>query len=324
MQANSIEKSIASAITELEGTDIEKYVISRFSWLFFSRKNVYKVRRDQPPVITTLTGKALQNLADKEFERGRRFTSALYEGVKTIQVRGHGYKVLILNRMRDSDLLCNIYQHQAFSPHHYATLVEGLNTLHDNSNPLTSRSVSADQQLTWAFLDRTSNSEKTPLDQEFDFRGQLIALRRFFDEHMTLFQERVKAGFVLDTHGDLHSANIFIAKETRFIDPAVASSHMYQIDYLNQIADVGLDLVISGYGSFIPQLMRDIALLKSDADADFFLRRFYFGLRVLIRIALWRLHYSQGLQSPLASSIKRYYEFARRAGLGEQGKAWVF
>jgi aminoglycoside phosphotransferase family enzyme len=310
MRPDSTEKNIASALTEIEGADVEKCIISRFSWLFFSKKKVYKVRRDQQPVVTALTGSALQNLAEKEFERGRQFTPALYQGLRTIQIQAHDYSVLILKRMHDDKLLRNIYRRQAFNPRYYATLVEGLNDLHDKSSPVISRPLVADQQLIWDFLERTLLSNKTPFDRQFNLRGEIIALRKFFDEHITLFQERVEAGLILDTHGDLHSANIFIVQEACFIDPAVASSHMYQIDYLNQLADVGLDLLVSGYGLFVPQLMKDVILVKSDADSNFFLSRFYLQLRALIRVALWRLYYSQGLASPLASPVQRYYEFA--------------
>jgi aminoglycoside phosphotransferase family enzyme len=310
MLADSLEKSLIFALTETEGVGIETCVHSRFSWLFFSKDRVYKVRRDQPAAVTALAGPALQSLTEREFERGKRFTTRLYQGLTSIQVDGKSYKVLILKRLQDHTLLLNIYRTQAFGPRPYANLVDGLNSLHQKSSAVRTRSVATDTELTCKFLNRTSMSIKTPIDSTFDLGKCATGLWKVFGEHMAFLQERVARGFVIDTHGDLHSANIFLVNDACFIDPAVASSHMYQLDYLNQMADVILDLAVSGCGSFVSQLMRDVAFAEADTDSDYCLSRFYLPLRALLRVALWRLYWSYGLRSPLASSVERYCDFA--------------
>lgn len=311
MQTYPLKTRIASIISEVEKTDIETCFTSRFSWLFLSSDRVFKVRQDQPTAVTSLSRGAVQALAEIEFERGKRFSSDLYQGLINIETNDQTYCVLILKRIQDNKLLRNIYQRQAFDLRSYLTLVEGLNLLHEKSNPVTSCDIYTYVELTWEFLDRTSGSVKTPLDKKFSIKEALVNLKTFFDKHTQLFQERVDAGFFLDTHGDLHSANVFLTQEAVFIDPAVASPHMYRIDYLQQLADVMLDLLACGHNTLMPRIMEDVTLVRFDADANILLSKYYLPLRALLRVALWRLYWSSGLASPLPVTIHNYCALAR-------------
>ena len=310
MPAYPLKTRIASIISEVEKADIETCITSRFSWLFLSSDRVFKVRQDQPTAVTSLSRGAVQALAEIEFERGKMFSPDLYQGLINIETNNQAYCVLILKRMQDNKLLRNIYQKQVFDSRSYLTLIKGLNLLHERSGLVTSCDIRTYVELTWEFLDRTSRSVKTPLDKRFSIKEALVNLKTFFDKHIHLFQERVEAGFFLDTHGDLHSANIFLTEEAVFIDPAVASPHMYHIDYLQQLADIMLDLLACGHNTFIPRIMKDVTLVRFDADANLLLSKFYLPLRALLRVALWRLYRSSGLASPLPVTIHNYCALA--------------
>ena len=64
----------------------------------------------------------------------------------------------------------------------------------------------------------------------------------FLYRHRQLLQERNDAGFTVDGHGDLHSANIFLLDEPVFFDCIEFDEHLRQVDVLDELAFLSMDL----------------------------------------------------------------------------------
>jgi hypothetical protein len=95
-----------------------------------------------------------------------------------------------------------------------------------------------------------------------------------------------------------------------FVDPAVALPEMYQIDYLDQMADIYLDLQASGNERFAANLMRDVSLGRHDDCGMFLLSSVYIPMNAMIRIYISDMYERKGLRSPLAASSDLYWQHA--------------
>jgi aminoglycoside phosphotransferase family enzyme len=73
---------------------------------------------------------------------------------------------------------------------------------------------------------------------------------RFHEANKNLLAERLKAGYIRDCHGDLHSRNIFLLHTPQVFDCIEFNDDYRQIDVLNDIAFLCMDLDAFGRKDF--------------------------------------------------------------------------
>lgn len=302
------QSSIAASIEDVYGERLSATRETPFSWLFFSSVTAYKVRKDVAIGVAGQSHRQAQQLTMREFIRGSRFSPGTYQDLETVKAEGRAYLVLAMKRIRDDSLLRNIYQRQGFDSHMYSKLVDGINQLHARSRPVKRR-LNMDLKKSLAFLESFKSAPPLLFNHPGRIRSAISKLKTFVDEYSAILEARSRCGFVLDTHGDLHSSNIFIASRAVFIDPAVASPALYQIDYLDQIADILLDLRATGYDRFADDLIHDVSLAYRDEHSLFLLSRLYMPLNAIIRIRVYAMYKARGLQSSLPVSANRYLKY---------------
>lgn len=128
----------------------------------------------------------------------------------------------------------------------------------------------------------------------------------FLTEHEERFRERIRLGFVVDGHGDLHSKNIFLPEE----GPAVVfdciefSDHFREVDVLNELAFLGMDLDLYGRSdleaAFLRAYLDRHQVLQTPEDQQIYL--YYKLYRANVRVKINAL---KTMQSPDETEMKQ-------------------
>ena len=80
---------------------------------------------------------------------------------------------------------------------------------------------------------------------------------KVLDSLSSRISERHNAGFVIDGHGDLHSANIFLLEEPVVFDCVEFNEHFRINDVLSEMAFLAMDMERYGYKSLSKFMMRE-------------------------------------------------------------------
>jgi len=105
----------------------------------------------------------------------------------------------------------------------------------------------------------------------------------FMNKNSALFEKRVKKGRVLETHGDLHSGNIFVTpKDTYIFDAIEFNPGINTTDVAAEIAFLCMDLEFLGRDD-LSKTFSDKYILESNDKEIQKLLSFYKGYRACVR-----------------------------------------
>ena len=105
----------------------------------------------------------------------------------------------------------------------------------------------------------------------------------FMDNNATLFEKRVKKSKIIETHGDLHSGNIFVTPKDTFIFDAIEfNPGINTTDVAAEIAFLCMDLEFLGRYD-LSKAFSDKYILESNDKEILKLLPFYKGYRACVR-----------------------------------------
>jgi len=149
---------------------------------------------------------------------------------------------------------------------------------------------------------------KTELEQ---WRHSLPA---FLEKHSERLKERMRAGFWVDGHGDLHTRNIFLASEGPVVFDCIEfSAHFRQSDILNELAFLCMDLEAQGHselaGVFLQAYVQHWNVFPKAEDQLLFL--FFKAYRANVRLKVALLELRQHQTPALAEQVRQYWDLMK-------------
>ncbi|HNR45035.1 MAG TPA: hypothetical protein PLI06_06270 [Methanofastidiosum sp.] len=130
----------------------------------------------------------------------------------------------------------------------------------------------------------------------------------FINKNSALFEKRVKKGRVLETHGDLHSGNIFVTpKDTYIFDAIEFNPAINTTDVAAEIAFLCMDLEFLGRDD-LSKIFSDKYILESNDKEIQKLLSFYKGYRACVRAKI--NGYQASLDSTAKELTKKYFYLA--------------
>ncbi len=130
----------------------------------------------------------------------------------------------------------------------------------------------------------------------------------FMNKNSALFEKRVKKGRVLETHGDLHSGNIFVTpKDTYIFDAIEFNPGINTTDVAAEIAFLCMDLEFLGRDD-LSKTFSDKYILESNDKEIQKLLSFYKGYRACVRAKV--NGYQASADSTAKELTKKYFYLA--------------
>ncbi|MEN6378988.1 MAG: hypothetical protein ABFD15_05345 [Methanofastidiosum sp.] len=130
----------------------------------------------------------------------------------------------------------------------------------------------------------------------------------FMNKNSTLFEKRVKKGRVLETHGDLHSGNIFVTpKDTYIFDAIEFNPGINTTDVAAEIAFLCMDLEFLGRDD-LSKTFSDKYISESNDKEIHNLLSFYKGYRACVRAKV--NGYQASADSNAKDLTKKYFYLA--------------
>lgn len=130
----------------------------------------------------------------------------------------------------------------------------------------------------------------------------------FMNKNSTLFEKRVKKGRVLETHGDLHSGNIFVTpKDTYIFDAIEFNPGINTTDVAAEIAFICMDLEFLERDD-LSKTFSDKYILESNDKEIQNLLSFYKGYRACVRAKV--NGYRASADSNAKDLTKKYFYLA--------------
>jgi len=142
-------------------------------------------------------------------------------------------------------------------------------------------------------------------------------LRAFVQQRGDLLAARVRAGRIVEGHGDLRPEHIWLGTPPAVIDCLEFSVPLRTVDSADELAFVALECERAGAAELGAVLLREYAALSGDAPPAELIA-FYQGLRGCVRagIALWHLKEPRYRDSPVwRERAGQYLQLAARHAL---------
>ncbi len=130
----------------------------------------------------------------------------------------------------------------------------------------------------------------------------------FMNNNITLFDSRIKKGRILETHGDLHTGNIFVTPESIYIFDAIEfNPAINTVDVAAEIAFLCMDLEFLGKIDF-SKVFSDKYISESGDKEIEKLLSFYKGYRACVRAKV--NGYRAAVDSSAKDLTKQYFYLA--------------
>lgn len=145
-----------------------------------------------------------------------------------------------------------------------------------------------------------------------DWRAKLPA---FLEQHSERLIERVRAGFWVDGHGDLHTRNIFLTDSGPVVFDCIEfNPHFRQNDLLNELAFLCMDLDVRGQPelgtAFLQAYNESWSLFPKAEDRLLFL--YFKAYRANVRLKVALLELRQHAAPALQAQARQYWLWLER------------
>ena len=257
-----------------------------------------------------------RDCCEREVKLNRRFAPDIYLGVAELMDPGSntGEPLVLMRRMPDRQRLSTLIRSGKCSGDTIVRLGRMMAAFHAGADrsPEISAEGSRDAILRrWmASFEQVAPVARDTIGVE---RAADIATRvqEFLAGRDSLFAQRVRAGRIIDGHGDLICDDIFcLADGPRILDCLDFDDRLRYLDGLDDIAFLAMDLEKVG--------APDLARLLLDQYADFAgdpapssLRHHYIAYRAFVRVKVDCVRYAQG-DTSAAADAGAYAEIAVR------------
>jgi len=309
------EKEISGLKRQMSDAD---FIETHISWLFLTADTVYKIKR--PVKFTFLDFSALGKrrfFCEEEVRLNRRLAPEIYLGVVPVVKRGGGIffegegealdyavKMKRLPEEKKMDRLLEKNEVSVADVEGIARIIADfhsrIDTIHDvrySSPEIVKRQVDD------LALHRDTIEKACGMGALVDFSFERTDA--FMAEHRDWFAERQKKGRIKDCHGDLHSANIFLADKTYIFDCIEFSEEFRFIDTSSEIAFMAMDLDAFGKEKLAKAFVKKYVELSGDEEL-LFLLDYYKCYRANVRAKIAAIEYSQKPNEDSKKKIVKY------------------
>ncbi len=228
---------------------------THISWVILSRPYVFKIKKPIQLSFLDFTTLKLRKLyCEREVKLNNRFTD-IYLGVEPIRLHDGQYTIggregrvvdyaVKMKRMDVSKRMDKQLHQGKVAPHHMHALAGEIAAFHRRADvihvpfrlPAARTTFNDIRGVRQVILRHLGKQYAGWVDRSVAWSNDLLK------KHARRFKERVKAGYVRDVHGDLHSGNIFLYQKPVLFDCLEFNDAYRQIDVLYEIAFFCMDL----------------------------------------------------------------------------------
>lgn len=325
MTTEQVKSIVASGAFPGQKTPAE-WVETHISWVILSPEYAFKIKK---PVMLGFVDFSTPELrkfyCQEELRLNRRLAPDLYLAVLPIGGTGarpvigatgtpaldHALQMRRMDSRRQMDILLNEGQ---VTPRHMEDLAAILSVFHRGAvlrevpgyHPAAHWADFAELYRYGKDLeDRLGSSAPLVLQQ---WRSRLP---EFLEQHSERFQERIRQGFWVDGHGDLHARNIFLPTGSLPVvfDCLEFSAYFRHSDILNELAFLCMDLEARGRPDlsthFLKAYRQHWEVFPAPEDHTIF--RFFKAYRANVRLKVALIELRQRETAKLNRQVERYW-----------------
>jgi len=228
---------------------------THISWIFLTGKFVYKIKR--PVKFTFLDFSSLENrkfFCQEEIRLNSRLSPEIYlevvpvyEQNNSLNFRNQGKIVdyaVKLKQLPSEKKMDLLLRKKKVTKKHIETLAEIISKFHSKVDVIKDTKYGNPEIVKAQINDL--NTVKETIDKELSLGHKVDNILQkcdaFIDKNSDLFRQRQLAGRIKDCHGDLHSANIFLADKIYVFDCIEFNNGVRFIDTASEIAFMAMDL----------------------------------------------------------------------------------
>ena len=256
MMQHKIVEALKSPKAYDEEVSQIRFLQTHISYVFMTGKNAYKIKK---PVnfgfldFTTLESR--KYYCEEELRLNRRLCGDMYISVlpialsdDIIKINGEGKVVEYTLKMKEipqNTIMSKLLAENKVSKIDVERIAKLLFDFHNKAE--TNEEIEK-----YGSLDVIRFNWNENFDQAREFIGRTISdnifcfiyqkVNRFMEEKRALFENRMRKRRIRDCHGDLHSANIFIADRIYIFDAIEFNKRFRYSDVASEIAFLTMDL----------------------------------------------------------------------------------
>jgi aminoglycoside phosphotransferase family enzyme/predicted kinase len=321
-----------------------KVLQTHISYVFITDEMVYKIKK---PVnfgfldFTTLEKRRFY--CEREVELNKRLCPDIYLGVVPVIRRGKQFFIedvdrsisssrgevldyaVKMKRLPEEGMMKTLLAKGSLTTKHIDLIVKKLVPFYQTAE--TNEEISK-----YGSLEVVSYNIEENFSQTKDFVGKALTQRkfetivsysrRFMEEHASLFEKRIKKGFIRDGHGDLYSANICFdyLREVYIFDCIEFNERFRCGDVCSDLAFLAMDLDFYRLDEFSKYFIDEYVKRSGDKDL-LLLLDFYKCYRAFVRGKIGCFTSQDQSLSPKAreealSLAQRYFDLAFRYAKG--------
>lgn len=275
-----------------------KVIQTHISYVFITDRWVYKVKK---PVnfgfldFTTLEKR--KYFCEKEVELNRRLCPDLYLGVVPITKEGETFKIegrgepveyaVKMKKLPEEGMMGTLLKDGSVTEKHIDLIIEAL-------VPFYKKAKTGEEVNYYGSLEVISYNTEENFSQTKNFVGKALTedkfnlivsyTRSFITEKASLFEKRIKEGYIRDGHGDLYSANICFDDLKRvYIFDCIEFNERFRCgDVCSDIAFLAMDLDFNRYRNLSDYFVEEYLKKSEDLDLPKLLN-FYKCYRAYVR-----------------------------------------
>lgn len=259
-------------------------IATHASWVLLTPDFAYKIKK--PVYFSFLdysTREKRLHACREELRLNRRLTEGMYLDVVSVRHQKGRYTLestegelldyaLKMKRMDHQKQMDILLQQRAVQPGHMVATAKKLAQFHRHTRRVSGvarlellREQFNDIGAICDFLQEKIGSEAAGLISE-----SIRLSDAFLHQNIERLQEREKAGWVIDGHGDLHSRNIFLLDQPVIFDCIEFNEAFRLMDVLNEIAFLCMDLDFYGRqdlaAHFLDTYLKEIPCIEQPED----------------------------------------------------------
>jgi aminoglycoside phosphotransferase family enzyme len=316
---NEYLKSMVS--NETFGEKIEEVKETHISYIFLTKGHAYKIKKDVK--FSFLDYSTLDNrelFCKEEFRINKLLSPDMYLKVSAVVKEGNTLVLsesglpldyaIVMKRIPEKYIMINLIEKNKIKKETLEEIALKILLFH--------KMTKVDSNGTYGSL---SNVKKNVMDNFKDlecFIGDLFSSDEFnlligkniefMNKNSSLFDKRVKKGKIIETHGDLHSGNIFVTPEDIYIFDAIEfNPAINTTDVAAEIAFLCMDLEFLGRDDLSKAFSEKYMLESNDKEIQKLLS-FYKSYRACVRAKVNGYRASVG--SAAKELTKKYFYLA--------------
>lgn len=286
--APACDVSMEAKVRFLSGTDAYPdrpsgidVIETHMSWVFLTDHRVYKLKKPVTSEYFDFTGLAAREInCRNEVRLNRRLADGVYERVARLTLGADGRLTLdgegetvdwlvVMQRLPADRMLHALVERGSFDASQLAQLGDHLADFYAGQPPaaitpdayltrFTREQINNRAVLSTAFEDRLPESYATLLDR---LDAGLAASR-------SLLEKRVRAGCIVDGHGDLRPEHVCMTEPIVIFDCLEFSDELRRVDPVDELAFLGMECAMLGAPWIGPGLIAHLLARLGEDGSD--------------------------------------------------------